>query len=908
MELINEQHTLEASDLQALGFMPQDFGPAGFVTRISSHTPATMGKVFRLGEGGQILKDQPDNLLEGHAELVPFESAEEFRELLLNVRDHQALCPQIPTEGRWLLPLTTRARLTSERAAAGWGTRTKGHFEARAGRGVLVLDYDPPPHEALSKVELWDALLDAVPGLADGSAIWWTSSSSHIFNGEAEVSGLRGQRIYLLVEDVSDSLRALKVLNARAWLKGFGRIEVSAAGSLLTRGLADEAMSSGARLDYIGGAVCEAPLSQRRPPPEILADGGWLDTRKAIPDLAPAEGKEFMRRVNDAMREAEPTARKIREQRARLKAADLSARLVEQGVPAEESSSRARAAAAAMQGGQLPADFVITLEAGESVTVGELLADPARYNGRACLDPEEPEYRGGKVVGHLNLGDGEPNIYSHAHGGKRYLLVREASHVFQRAAVAGIEVGGLLTIGERGKKMNMTPSHIAEALAPVFAGEYAFDAETSVWHHWTGAHWEADRKGSVLQRRMHAVMEVGFSPLGFGPASLTNAISMMETGGRLNLRLADENFLPFKNGMLDLRTKEFRPSSPDHAADWSLPYDYDPGADCPNIKAWLMQALRCDEETVEYVRAVFAAILTGRFDLQTFFYLKGRAGTGKGSLLRLATAMMGEHNVHVTTLKALEGDQFETAACYGKRLVVVTDASRHGGSVEVLKNLTGGDRVRLRRMQREATSFLYRGTVLLASNEDLVSTDATSALDRRRAVVKFDRTATAEEKADWSRRGGEEAVLHTEIPGLVNWALGLSREEVTHAIRNPPAAVKEANAEAHQSNNHVSRWLQACCEPDAEHVAAWGKSEEFKAMNGAVRYRGAGADLYPSFLGFARGEGVHEIGLQRFKGLVIETCETLGWPVTQRNASGKPSRTRDGRYGVRGIRVAATAD
>ncbi len=74
---------------------------------------------------------------------------------------------------------------------------------------------------------------------------------------------------------------------------------------------------------------------------------------------------------------------------------------------------------------RLLGDFEITLESGETVTVGELLDDPGRYHGRRCADPLDPGYRNDSRIAWVNLRNaGRPYIFSHAHGGSRYTLHR----------------------------------------------------------------------------------------------------------------------------------------------------------------------------------------------------------------------------------------------------------------------------------------------------------------------------------------------------------------------------------------------------------------------------------------------------------------------------------------------------
>jgi hypothetical protein len=71
-------------------------------------------------------------------------------------------------------------------------------------------------------------------------------------------------------------------------------------------------------------------------------------------------------------------------------------------------------------------DFVLTHSSGENVTVGDVLDNPDRWHGERFHDPLEPYYSNSdKRIAWANLkSGGVPTIYSHAHGGTRYRLLR----------------------------------------------------------------------------------------------------------------------------------------------------------------------------------------------------------------------------------------------------------------------------------------------------------------------------------------------------------------------------------------------------------------------------------------------------------------------------------------------------
>lgn len=281
------------------------------VSLVTATKPSTLGKTFRLGAGG-LEKTTAGHMLDGCVDVLEFSNVHSLAALLANVRTDQALCASLPKNG------ATSARIVSKKLQPdnpGALTRSKDDFGFPHGQaGVIVLDLDPPPNApVMTRERGWEKLRSLIPALEQSSVIWWCSGSSFIHHGEQEIQGLKGQRYYLMVRDIGDTERFGDVLAQRLWLAGLGHIEISASGQKLLRSTFDAAMFQPARLDFVGGAVCHAPLEQRRGTPVILSIGSWLDTHAALPDLTRGEEAAYGRMIEEAKAKAEPKARTQRE-------------------------------------------------------------------------------------------------------------------------------------------------------------------------------------------------------------------------------------------------------------------------------------------------------------------------------------------------------------------------------------------------------------------------------------------------------------------------------------------------------------------------------------------------------------------------------------------------------------------
>lgn len=399
------------------------------VSVFTATKPATLGKTYKLGASG-LAKTTAGQMAEGTFEVRSFDDVHSLAALLSSVRTDQALCASLPVNGSSSGRIVTKAAAKDNPRAL---TRSKECFGFAAGvPGLVILDYDPHG-PALSRDELWSILKSACPDIVSAGVAWWCSGSSHLFSGDTEIQGLRGQRFYLVARDGAHIERFGEVLAKRLWLAGHGRIDVSVSGSKLIRGMFDAAMFQAARLDFTGGSIVEPPLSQRRGFPVTLSEGGWLDTRAAMPNLTEAEEGRYIAAIEDAKAKAEPAAAAARTAWVAGRIEAGVTRLVASGVPAEQAKERIERTLNSALQRVLMGDFELTLEGGRVVTVGDVLDNRERYHGALCLDPLNPGHRGGAADGKLYLYGASPVLYSFDDGGITYRLRRQPARLYLRA-------------------------------------------------------------------------------------------------------------------------------------------------------------------------------------------------------------------------------------------------------------------------------------------------------------------------------------------------------------------------------------------------------------------------------------------------------------------------------------------
>lgn len=80
----------------------------------------------------------------------------------------------------------------------------------------------------------------------------------------------------------------------------------------------------------------------------------------------------------------------------------------------------------------------------------------------------------------------------------------------------------------------------------------------------------------------------------------------------------DRGFVIFDNGVLDLKTKDFKPHSPHYFCISKVSFSYDPKAKCPTFISFLYSFCSGYDDRVFFLRAWLNALIFQRLNLQTF--------------------------------------------------------------------------------------------------------------------------------------------------------------------------------------------------------------------------------------------------------------------------------------------------
>jgi putative DNA primase/helicase len=345
-------------------------------------------------------------------------------------------------------------------------------------------------------------------------------------------------------------------------------------------------------------------------------------------------------------------------------------------------------------------------------------------------------------------------------------------------------------------------------------------------------------------------------------------------------------------GTVDLRTGEVRPHRRDDCITKIAATAYDPAARCPAWEEFLRGVFEGDGELVGFVRRLFGYALTGQTSEHVLAVFWGSGSNGKSTLLETVMAVVGPdytmkapHNLLMA--RDHETHPTERADLHGKRLVCAVETEDGKRLAESLvKELTGGDTIRARRMRENFFEFAPTHKLVLCTNHKPQVRGTDNGIWRRLRLVPFgarfwnpDEPAKPGESRPPHLRAdkGLKDRLAAEREGILAWMVRGCLEWQRDGL-GLPKRVAEATSEYRGEEDLIGQFVTDRCERwDDARVKA---SDLYAALRQWCERRGL-KDC-PSQRAF--GEGMTAAGYERttsngtwYKGLRFTQEQTELW-------------------------------
>jgi putative DNA primase/helicase len=241
------------------------------------------------------------------------------------------------------------------------------------------------------------------------------------------------------------------------------------------------------------------------------------------------------------------------------------------------------------------------------------------------------------------------------------------------------------------------------------------------------------------------------------------------------------------NGILDLKTKELKPFSPNKYFFSKINAVYNPEAKCPKIKQFLREILR-DEESVNVAFELIGFLLFRKYFIQVAFMLLGDGENAKGVFGSLVRRFIGETNLCSIALNQLTGDSFSCEGLFGKLGNFSGDISNSDlKDTGMFKQLCSGtDLITAHRKFKRDLIFMNYSKLIFSCNELPKVYDFSYGFWRRWLILEFPYTFLKESEYELRKNEPnikkanpliiDEITTEEELSGLLNEALlGLER-------------------------------------------------------------------------------------------------------------------------------------
>jgi P4 family phage/plasmid primase-like protien len=218
-------------------------------------------------------------------------------------------------------------------------------------------------------------------------------------------------------------------------------------------------------------------------------------------------------------------------------------------------------------------------------------------------------------------------------------------------------------------------------------------------------------------------------------------------------------------------------------------------------------------------------VLGGETSQQKMFMLVGPKRSGKGTIARVLTGLLGTHSTAAPTLSSL-ATNFGLSPLIGKPLAVVSDArlgTRTDGliAVERLLSISGEDTITVDVKYRDPWTGRLPTRFVILTNELPRFTDSSRALASRFVLLMLSKSWYGQEDPTLTDQ------LLAEAPSIFNWALeGLDRLHERGYFVQPDSA-REALRHLEDLSLPVSAFLRNRCELGPGHQVS--KDELFAA-------------------------------------------------------------------------------
>ncbi|WP_071396612.1 phage/plasmid primase, P4 family [Bacillus tuaregi] len=303
---------------------------------------------------------------------------------------------------------------------------------------------------------------------------------------------------------------------------------------------------------------------------------------------------------------------------------------------------------------------------------------------------------------------------------------------------------------------------------------------------------------------------------------------------------ASNHLINFKNGILNVYTKEFSPHTPQHLSSIQMDCYYDLSSEAPNFQTYLSQIL--DDDTLPLAQELLGYLLIPNTQAQKAFILYGPGRTGKSTFLQIIEMIIGNNNISNVSWQGLE-DKFQPATLYGKLVNLFGDLPATSlKDTANFKALTGGDTINAQFKNQQIFSFKNKARLVFSCNQlPSNNVDRTDAFYRRIILIPFVNQVPSDQiDSNLIQK------LKKEKDGIVQWALQGLYRLLKNDFKFSRSVVADQILDQYKMNNDSVLWfMKNYCELNFE--TRCYSQDLYNAYKSQCKMNGLQAKTQPQF-------------------------------------------------------------